>query len=154
MRLLLQRDVNPDTLDDSEGSILALTAAARDLKANVKIVELLLNFGARMQESEVCKNAAKRGKSDIVALLIEKRADVNEVTITNRKKYKMTALHLAEAQGHGEVECPYSCRGECSESRGGSSTMNTSIVERSNVISRLHISHLNLAWHFEDDHKT
>ena len=67
----------------------------------VRVLEALVEGGARVGGSGALQVAAKRGMGEAVRVLVERGADVGERV--GRVEGGRTALELAEAGGHGEV---------------------------------------------------
>lgn len=91
-------------LVDEHTSILAAVAEL----ASVGMAKLLLKHGARLRGSGAIVKAAEAGKLEMVTVLLEEGADVNEIGIEHptdpRYKEDMgTALHRAVVEGHEEV---------------------------------------------------
>jgi ankyrin repeat protein len=68
---------------------------------HAEIAKLLLNSGAEMQPEALCR-AAAAGKIELVELLLEKGAGVND-SFANDDQYEATPLVLGSAAGHGDV---------------------------------------------------
>ena len=103
--ICLSHGADPNAnLVDEHMSILAAVAE----QASVGMARLLLKHGARLRGSGAIVMAAEAGKLEMVSMLLEEGADVNEVGIEHptdpRFKEDMgTALHRAVAEGHEEV---------------------------------------------------
>ena len=83
--------------------------AAAEFGADLKIVEMLLENGARLEGSDGLQAAAERGRVDMVELLLDRGAPINEIgfvdAIGNETKMENagSALHLAAEKGQIEV---------------------------------------------------
>jgi ankyrin repeat protein len=76
--------------------------------ASVEMAALLIRHGANVKGSGAIVMAAEEGRLDMVKLLLDQGADINEIGIENptdpRSKEDMgSALHRAVAAGHQEV---------------------------------------------------
>ena len=104
-RLCLSRGADPNkNLVDEHKSILAAVAEL----ASVEMAQLLIEHGANVKGSGAIVMAAEEGKPDMVKLLLNKGADINEIGIEHptdpRFKEDMgTALHRAVEAGHSHV---------------------------------------------------
>ena len=83
---------------------MSILAAVAEL-SSVGMAKLLLKHGARLRLSGAVVMAADAGKLEMVSMLLEEGADVNEVGIEHptdpRYKEDMgTALHRAMVEGH------------------------------------------------------
>ena len=86
---------------------MSILAAVADL-TSVGMARLLLEHGARLCGSGTVIKAAEAGKLEMVRVLLEEGADVNEAGIEHptdpRYKEDMrTAVHRAVAEGHEEI---------------------------------------------------
>ena len=96
-------DPNANLVDEH----MSILAAVAEL-ASVGMARLLLKHGARLRGSGAIVKAAEAGKLEMVTVLLEEGADVNEIGIEHptdpRYKEDMgTALHRAVVEGHEEV---------------------------------------------------
>lgn len=76
VRYMLEKGAEPNRRLDCEGRKTTLACAA--WHSDEDMVQLLLQYGARLQESGALVMAAQEGKLDMVRMLIAKGADVNE----------------------------------------------------------------------------
>lgn len=96
-------DPNANLVDEH----MSILAAVAEL-ASVGMARLLLKHGARLRGSGAIVKAAEAGKLEMVRVLLEEGADVNEIGIEHpidpRYKEDMgTALHRAVVEGHEEI---------------------------------------------------
>ena len=77
VRYMLEKGAEPNRRLDCEGRKTTLACAA--WHSDEEMVQLLLQYGARLQESGALVMAAQEGKLDMVRMLIAKGADVNEM---------------------------------------------------------------------------
>ena len=104
-RLCLDHGADPNrNLVDEHKSTLAAVAEL----ASVEMAELLIQHGAHVKGSGALIMAAEEGKLDVVGLLLDKGADINEIGIEHptdpRFKEDMgSALHRAIFGNHQEV---------------------------------------------------
>lgn len=104
-KLCLSRGANPnENLVDEHTSLLAAVAEL----ASVEMAALLIEHGAHVKGSGAIVMAAEEGKLDMVKLLLDKGADINEIGIEHptdpRYKEDMgSALHRAVVGEHEEV---------------------------------------------------
>jgi ankyrin repeat protein len=96
-------DPNRNPVDDYK----SLLAGVAEL-ASVEMAALLIRHGAHVKGSGAIVMAAEEGKMDMVKLLLDQGADINEIGIENptdpRSKEDMgSALHRAVVAGHEEV---------------------------------------------------
>lgn len=83
-----------------------LGAAAKG--GHVAVVDLLMERGVRVGGSRAIVLAAEAGEEDMVRLLLERGADVDEVGVEHPTDERQTAergsaLHKAIAEGHGRI---------------------------------------------------
>lgn len=106
IRLLLERGAhpnNPNARFEGPPQMGALACAANWMKnreASAEMVSILLEAGAKIEESGALHEACRNGRLDVVRFLIESGADVNERS--TRPGGKCT-LMLATEQGHEEI---------------------------------------------------
>jgi ankyrin repeat protein len=104
-QLCLDRGADPNqNLVDEHQSILAAVAEL----ASVEMAALLIRYGARVKGSGAIVMAAEEGKLDVVRLLLDKGADINEIGIEHPTDPRFqedmgSALHRAVEGGHEEV---------------------------------------------------
>lgn len=97
VRFCLENYANP-ALDRSYSEHLKLAVAATF--AFLEISELLVAWGAKIEGSSALIIASHKGRADLVKLLLENGADVNEMGVAsiddNPEDLEGTALHLIE----------------------------------------------------------
>ena len=104
-QLCLDRGADPNrNLVDEYKSLLAAVAEL----ASIQMAALLIRHGAHVKGSGAIVMAAEEGKLDMVKLLLDQGADINEVGIEDptdpRSREDMgSALHRAVTAGHEEV---------------------------------------------------
>ena len=104
-KLCLNRGADPNqNLVDEHKSILAAVAEL----ASVEMAALLIQHGARVNGSGAIVMAAEEGKLNMVKLLLDNGADINEIGIEHPtdprfKEDVGTALHRAVEWEHDEV---------------------------------------------------
>lgn len=105
MEYILRKGARSDLRSDIEGGMYPLTAAAGH--SDLKMVGLLLNYGAKIEGSGALILAAQCGKEDNVQCLLSRGADLNEmVPLSGRyqdSKNASSALHKAVQNGHAGV---------------------------------------------------
>ena len=83
--------------------------AAAEFGTDLKIVEMLLENGAELKGSDALQAAAERGRVDMVELLLDRGAQIDEIGFVDaigseaRMENAGSALHLAGEKGHMEV---------------------------------------------------
>lgn len=104
VRLLLERGADPNTRGGRDCTTTALAAAAGAVHPNLETVELLLDYGAKIRGSGALKGAVKMGQIDVVSLLLERGADVNDTAwIVNGEPNGQTPLRLARKRGYEDI---------------------------------------------------
>lgn len=97
VRFCLENCANP-ALDRSYSEHLKLSVAATF--ASTEISELLIAWGAKIDGSSALNIASHKGRADVVKVLLENGADVNEMGVAsideNPEDLEGTALHLIE----------------------------------------------------------
>lgn len=96
VRFCIENDANPNLSHEST-TFSSLATAARH--ASVKVVSLLLKYGAKIISSGTLALATQKGKLDTVKFLLEKGAFVDEncarfITDFDEQDNEGTALHL------------------------------------------------------------
>ena len=82
---------------------------AAEFGADLKIVEMLLDNGVRLNGSDGLQAAAERGRIDMVELLLDRGAPIDEIGFAGaagsevKRENARSALHLAAEKGHIEI---------------------------------------------------
>ncbi|ORY03130.1 ankyrin repeat-containing domain protein [Clohesyomyces aquaticus] len=82
VRFLLEGGADPNRIQapyDAPGAYLQ--DAVR--RSSLEVIELLLQHGARIEQSSAMHRAAEKGRIDVMELLLERGADVNEQLVKN-----------------------------------------------------------------------
>ena len=105
-RLLLERGANPNSPNarfggpPQMGALACAATCIKNHKASAEIVSMLLEAGAKIDGSGALHEACYKGRLDVVRILIESGANVNERGIRRDGK---SPLMLATEQGHEEI---------------------------------------------------
>ena len=106
IRLLLARGAHPNSPNarfggpPQMGPLACAASCIRNRKASAEIVGMLLEAGAKIDGSGALHEACCNGRLDVVRILIESGANVNERGIRRDGK---SPLMLATEQGHEEI---------------------------------------------------
>lgn len=97
VRFCLENHVNPASENNSSKHLILAIAASH---ASIEISELLIAWGAKIKGSSALNIAAHNGRADLVKLLLENGADVDEMGVASIDKdpedLEGVALHLIE----------------------------------------------------------
>ncbi len=105
IKFLLSRGADPNMANCGWGQyqLKPLAAPAEGWKRDAdvaKVMEVLLNGGARWEESGALQMAAREGKLECVKVLLNWGVDVNEVV---KKINEKSAVKLAELKGREDI---------------------------------------------------